>query len=75
MSDFKLTPSNHFPQADASTDAASRQADAGSSVNFRVMMRRGGRDDKSKAVQVQQYCLAVIATVPAILNFVDFRRA
>ena len=54
MTDFKLPPSGPFPQAAASTGLADRQeeADAGSTVSFRVMMKRGGRDDRSKAVQV-----------------------
>ena len=54
MTDFKLPPSGPFPQAAASMGPADRQegADAGT-VSFRVMMKRGGRDDRSKAVQVR----------------------
>lgn len=57
MTDFKLPPSGPFPQAAASMGLADEQApaDPGSTVSFRVMMKRGGRDDRSKAVQV---CLA-----------------
>ena len=54
LSDYKLPPSGPFPQAVASTSADSRQTEPSSTVSFRVMMRRGGRDDKSKAVQVLQ---------------------
>ena len=54
LTDYKLPPSGPFPQAVASTSADSRQTAPSSTVSFRVMMRRGGRDDKSKAVQVQQ---------------------
>lgn len=55
MTDFKLPPSGPFPQAAAGMGPADRQegADAGSTVSFRVMMKRGGRDDRSKAVQVR----------------------
>ena len=55
MTDFKLPPSGPFPQAAASMGMADRQewADAGSTVSFRVMMKRAGRDDRSKAVQVR----------------------
>lgn len=54
MTDFKLPPSGPFLQAAASTGPADSQQepDAGSTVSFRVMMKRGGRDDRSKAVQV-----------------------
>ena len=54
MTDFKLPPSGRFPQAAASVGMADRQegADAGSTVSFRVMMKRAGRDDRSKAVHV-----------------------
>ena len=54
LTDYKLPPSGPFPQAVASTSAEGRQTEPSSTVSFRVMMRRGGRDDKSKAVQVQQ---------------------
>ena len=53
MTDFKLPPSGPFPQARPDSPAgSSSQQDPGSTVSFRVMMRRGGRDDRSKAVQV-----------------------
>lgn len=53
MTDFKLAPSGAFPQTVADASADSRQAEADSTVSFRVMMKRGGRDDKSRAVQVR----------------------
>ena len=52
MTDFKLPPSGPFPQARPDSPAGSSQQDPGSTVSFRVMMKRGGRDDRSKAVQV-----------------------
>ncbi|DBA81963.1 TPA: hypothetical protein ACH3X1_007672 [Trebouxia sp. C0004] len=52
MTDFKLPPSGPFPQARPDSPASSSQQDPGSTVSFRVMMKRGGRDDRSKAVQV-----------------------
>ncbi len=53
MTDFKLPPSGPFPQAVSDPIADSRQDGAGSTVSFRVTMKRGGRDDRSKAVQVR----------------------
>ncbi|KAL0026394.1 hypothetical protein WJX79_005678 [Trebouxia sp. C0005] len=52
MTDFKLPPSGPFPQARPDSPAGSSQQDPGSTVSFRVMMKRGGRDDRSKAVQL-----------------------
>lgn len=52
MTDFKLPPSGPFPQPVGSGPGGSSQQDTGSTVSFRVMMKRGGRDDRSKAVQV-----------------------
>ena len=52
VTDFKLPPSGPFPQARPDSPAGSSQQDPGSTVSFRVMMKRGGRDDRSKAVQV-----------------------
>ncbi|KAL3151997.1 hypothetical protein ABBQ32_001118 [Trebouxia sp. C0010 RCD-2024] len=54
MTDFKLPPSGPFPQASASVERADTPEgqDAGGTVSFRVMMKRGGRDDRSKAVQL-----------------------
>lgn len=61
MTDFKLPPSGPFPQAAASIQPASAEqgADAGSTVSFRVMMKRGGRDDRSKAVQACPDCITL----------------
>ena len=71
MTDFKLPPSGPFPQAAVSMGSADRQegADAGSTVSFRVMMKRGGRDDRSKAVQV---CSGLACYVLAT-RIIDFR--
>ena len=53
MTDFKLPPSGPFPQAVASDTAVTGSSQEGAgTVSFRVMMKRGGRDDRSKAVQV-----------------------
>ena len=54
LADFKLPPSGPFPEAAASLGLPSGQEgpDSSSTVSFRVMMKRGGRDDRSKAVQV-----------------------
>lgn len=67
MTDFKLPPSGPFPQASASLEPAdtAEGPDAGSTVSFRVMMKRGGRDDRSKAVQV---CLACACCPPTPLD-------
>ena len=57
MSDFKLPPSGPFPQAVAADNTAeSSKDDDRGTVSFRVMMKRGGRDDRSKAVQVVPPC-------------------
>lgn len=54
MTDFKLPPSGPFPQAVASDTAVTGSSQEGAgTVSFRVMMKRGGRDDRSKAVQVR----------------------
>lgn len=63
MTDFKLPPSGPFPQAAVSMGSADGQeaAESGSTVSFKVMMKRGGRDDRSKAVQVTHW-LSVLHT-------------
>lgn len=53
MSDFKLAPAASYAPASASAAAASgsNPSSGGQTVSFKVMMKRGGRDDRSKAVQ------------------------
>ena len=65
LTDYKLPPSGPFPQDGASTAADSGHNEPNSTVSFRVMMKRGGRDDKSNAVQVYHLCLFVKLSLSA----------
>ena len=53
MSDFKLAPAAGYAPASISADAVSgsNSVSGVETVSFKVMMKRGGRDDRSKAVQ------------------------
>lgn len=55
MLDFKQPSAASYPNLPTNNNAAAQHDAPASSdtVSFRVMMKRGGRDDKSKAVQAR----------------------
>lgn len=62
MSDFKVPTTASYPNAPTANHTSQGGASTGNdTVSFRVMMKRGGRDDKSKAVQAscQHLCLSL----------------
>ena len=62
MSDFKLPSAASYHNAPSVNNPLSHTEESAgnNTVSFRVMMKRGGRDDKSKAVQASPSLYAVV---------------